>query len=289
MSKSRGPFVFTINNFSDDDLKAVSSVECHSINVGSEVGESGTPHLQGVIYLNSPMLIKGLNKRLGNRAWIQRCKGSWKQNVKYTSKDENIIRSEGEGPQQGQRTDLSEIKALIDSGATMQEIAEANFGSFVKNHRAFNAYRLLKRKRKRDPIDVRWYWGPSGSGKSHAAFEEFPDAYMAEIPDRKGDKLWFDGYDDESCIVFDDFRDGVIPYHKLLRLTMDIGPPSKMETKGGSVCLNNVTTIIFTSIFDPKKTLAEYDVQFERRLSTVREFRARVQSKLGATAAASTP
>lgn len=79
-------------------------------------------------------------------------------------------------------------------------------------------------------------------------------------------------YDGEDCVVFDDFRDGVVPYHKLLRLTMDVGPPPRMETKGGSVCLNNVTTIIFTSIFEPSKTLAEYDVQFERRLTTVKQF-----------------
>ena len=38
--------------------------------------------------------------------------------------------------------------------------------------------------------EVRWYWGASGTGKTYAAQEEFPDAYVKSSADK-----WWDGYD----------------------------------------------------------------------------------------------
>lgn len=45
-----------------------------------------------------------------------------------------------------------------------------------------------------------WYYGETGAGKSHAAYNEFPSHYR-KIANNK----WFDGYQGEPTIILDDF------------------------------------------------------------------------------------
>lgn len=77
------------------------------------------------------------------------------------------------------------------------------------------------------PPDVRWYHGSTGSGKTRAALEEFPDAWVS-MPNGK----WFDGYDAHKVAVLDDFRKSWCDYSMLLRLLDRY--PLRVETKGGS-------------------------------------------------------
>lgn len=74
---------------------------------------------------------------------------------------------------------------------------------------------------------MRWYHGSTGSGKTRAALEEFPDAWVS-MPNGK----WFDGYDAHKAAIIDDFRKGWCEYGVLLRLLDRY--PLRVETKGGS-------------------------------------------------------
>lgn len=288
-------WLFVINNPTDDDRDAVLTIDCVAIVCALERGEKGTPHFQGAVYFKNQRALTGVKKLL-KRAHLDACNGSWQDQIDYCLKGEqpkeeweelgtngpnyglnvNVIRHEGT-VEQGRRNDILRLKQMIDEGKSMLDVADANFGAFLKYNRGLEKYRLLKRKRARDPIEVRWYYGPAGSGKTYAAFEEFPDAFLVETPE-KGQRLWFDGYDGENTLVFDDYRDGSVAYHKLLRICNTTGPAAKMETKGGTVSLDNVTTIIFTSILPPDKELAVCDEQFMRRCpaSKWRKFPCRV-------------
>lgn len=42
-------YVFTLNNYTDLEIEALSQIECRFLGYGKEVGESLTPHLQGLI------------------------------------------------------------------------------------------------------------------------------------------------------------------------------------------------------------------------------------------------
>lgn len=75
--------------------------------------------------------------------------------------------------------------------------------------------------------EVRWYHGSTGSGKTRAALEEFPDAWVSGK-----DGKWFDGYDAHEVAVFDDFRKDFCTFHVLLRLLDRY--PFRIEHKGGS-------------------------------------------------------
>lgn len=110
MGKSRG-YVFTINNWTDDDLTAVKSLVCKYCICGDEVGEQGTRHLQGYVYFQSPRSFKAVSKQL-KRAYLKAAKGTSHQNWLYCTKQETIWEY-GQQPKQGKRNDLQYVVKRI--------------------------------------------------------------------------------------------------------------------------------------------------------------------------------
>lgn len=88
-------YCFTLNNYSDEELnKIIKSADSASILyiIGKEIGESGTPHLQGYINMPVKKSISAVMKLFDNkRIHWEPCKGSEKQNVIYCTKDNNFI------------------------------------------------------------------------------------------------------------------------------------------------------------------------------------------------------
>lgn len=87
---------FVLNNYTDIDISECSSkfkVVCKSCIFSKEVGESGTPHLQGFceFKIKCRPISHGLTERI---KWIK-CKGNREQNVDYCSKDGDIVFSTG--------------------------------------------------------------------------------------------------------------------------------------------------------------------------------------------------
>lgn len=91
--KSRA-YSWTLNNYSEEEyemLKTGGTVGTpNKIIIGKEVGENGTPHLQGYIYYNSPISWKSF-KTANPRMHFEVSKGSHQQNFTYCSKDRNYI------------------------------------------------------------------------------------------------------------------------------------------------------------------------------------------------------
>jgi len=108
-------------------------------------------------------------------------------------------------------------------------------------------------------------WGSTGTGKSHRAWTEFPNAYSKD-PRTK----WWVGYRGEAHIIIDEFRGGIDIAH-LLRWIDKY--PVQVETKGGASALQ-ATHFILTSNLHPfdwypdvdKETLAA----LERRLNIIK-------------------
>lgn len=53
---------FTLNNYSEKEYETIKGVSCRYIVVGKEVGDSGTPHLQGYIEFDNPRVMAGVKK-----------------------------------------------------------------------------------------------------------------------------------------------------------------------------------------------------------------------------------
>jgi len=82
---------------------------------GKEVGESGTPHLQGYVVFNSPLLLTSAKKYFQDGTHFESAKGSHEQASTYCKK-EGDYEEFGQLPQQGKRSDLSALKDAIKDG-----------------------------------------------------------------------------------------------------------------------------------------------------------------------------
>ncbi len=107
-------------------------------------------------------------------------------------------------------------------------------------------------------------WGHTGTGKSHRAWERFPEAY-AKDPRTK----WWTGYRGQEAVIVDEFRGGIDVAH-LLRWTDKY--PVSVETKGSHIPLE-CKYVVFTSNIRPELWYPEVDPEtlmaLMRRLKVV--------------------
>ena len=103
-----------------------------------------------------------------------------------------------------------------------------------------------------------WYWGDSGVGKSHKAYENFnPDTHYV-YPNDNG---WWDGYKGQEIVIINEFRGG-IQYSELLDL-VDKWPKS-VRRRGREPVPFLATTLIITSSMPPDKVYSR--LAFEDKL-----------------------
>ena len=223
----------TINNYDLSLLPGMfeSPDVLYSIR-GLEVGESGTPHVQGyVCFRNKSSLSKVRRLFLGCHAEPKR--GTVQQAIDYCKKD-------------GQFTEFGEVPPEQTSSAnevTRQRYARAielakkdRLTEFEGEDpelytRFYSTYKKIAYDNRTKPADLSdvcglWYYGISGAGKTTKARTDYPSAY---IKDRT---KWWDGYTGQDCVIMDD----VSKYHVALGdMLKDWGDKYsfKAEYKGG--------------------------------------------------------
>jgi len=89
-------WVMVLNNWTEEELKSISSIcskKCKYAIIEKEVGEEGTPHLQG--YFELKKKDRPCSVFNNPRIWFEKAKGKREHNNIYCSKDENIVVSIG--------------------------------------------------------------------------------------------------------------------------------------------------------------------------------------------------
>lgn len=87
---------FTINNYTEEDISSIVPIlreKAKLFIIGDEVGENGTPHLQG--YVEFLKKVRPLSVFETNKIHWEKCKGNRDSNIKYCSKDGKIVASMG--------------------------------------------------------------------------------------------------------------------------------------------------------------------------------------------------
>lgn len=87
-------FCFTVNNWTSEQysmLLAYCIKYCHKYIIGKEIGESGTPHLQGAIWLRTRDRFSGILNKVGFHFHIEKMEGSWPQSMRYCKKDGDYV------------------------------------------------------------------------------------------------------------------------------------------------------------------------------------------------------
>lgn len=241
MSKSRA-YCFTLNNYTEEEYLAISSMECKYLVIGKEKGESGTPHLQGYVYLVNPRTLTSLKKSMP-RAHIEVAKGSPLQASTYCKKDGDFYES-GELPAQGKRSDLEEIREMVNAGQGMREMVDkAHSYQSIRSAELILKYKEKKRDWKPEVI---WVCGKSGTGKTRWAYDNYPPEDIHKQP--ATDTKWFEGYDAHPVVVIDEV-DMETSYPALKELTDRY--PMRVHYKGGMRSFL-AKVIVLTSLETPQ-------------------------------------
>lgn len=287
LSRSRHrSWVFTLNNYGEPDLVALRGLVAAGSAVyvcfQPEVGANGTPHLQGVVCFANPRELGGV-KRLGGlaRAHLEPMRGSIDQAVAYCSKDDTRDASRdfgfsefgqrpvGHGEGRGSRTDVAGAVALLRAGGTYRQLVEEHPAIALRCPAGAQRIAAACQVPRDFKTVVKWYWGPTGTGKTRAAFEEAGSEAYFKMSDNK----WWDGYEGQEAVIVDDYRRDFSTFASLLRLFDRY--PLRVEAKGGSVQFV-AKTIWITSPKDPRATwegrTEEELGQLLRRIDEVRHF-----------------
>lgn len=230
---------------------------------GKEIGDEGTPHLQGYLEMKSRTRMGGVKRWIGDRVHLEIARGTAVQNIEYCSKDGDTW-TFGEPRVQGRRTDLDASRALAEEEG-MRSVSST---CSVMQIRVAEKY-LEYNETARDWLPtVRWFWGPTGTGKSRTARELCSDdTYI-----KNNDSKWWTGYDRHECVIIDDFRPSWWHITEMLRLLDRY--ECLLEVKGGHRQLV-AKTIIVTSSLRPNDCYihtGEAITQLMRRITEVRHF-----------------
>lgn len=253
----------TVTSFNIDYIKStnwrdvINNSRLTYIVAGLEVcPETGKLHYQMYLEFEEKVSVKQIKRLLhDNGAHVEPRYGTAKEAIEYCKKDGNFMEF-GKPKQQGERTDLADVYESLKVGRSLLDIIEEHPGTYIRYFRGIERVQDLFR-RKQQKLEERVqptvlvYIGKSGTGKSHHCYHD-PD-YQAsgyKFPVQQAGKVYFDGYDGESTIWFDEFGGSVLPFGVFLRLCDKW--ETRVETKGASVCITNLRKILISTTTYPK-------------------------------------
>nr|AJD07568.1 replication-associated protein [Sewage-associated circular DNA molecule] len=237
-------FVFTHNNYPNTTLQ--DTIDCKYIIYGKEIGESGTPHLQGFVRFESKKslaqviaLLPGCHVEvaIAPQSAIEYCK----KDGDFTERGIAPLSQKRKGETEKER--WNEIKTLAKAG----RLDEIDSEVYVRNYRTLKEIAKDHMPQVPDATELpgEWFYGPAGTGKSRAAREENPVAYAKPL------NQWWDGYQDEPVVIVDDMD----PFHKSLAYEFKMWGDRYAfvaPIKGGALRIRP-TKVIVTSQYMPEE------------------------------------
>lgn len=231
-----------------------------------ECPETHRFHWQGYMEFKSPLRYSKIIKMFKGDWPTIRCfkrNGPRDKARDYCKKDENFYEfGKWEEGGQGNRTDIRKFCERIDNGEKMGSIAYDMKSEYVKFNRGFEKYKMITAKKIKffENTEVHIYWGATGMGKTTFVLNKYEDIYCPTVT-RNG-IIWFDGYQDEKVILFDEFEQKDVSMTELLKIC-DRANTYTPQIKGGFVN-RNWDTIIFTSNIEPRLwSIAENEEQWK--------------------------
>lgn len=203
MSRARA-YCFTSNNYTDETLASWRGCGSKYLVIGKEVGESGTPHLQGYVEFATVKSLSQL-KAIDGRAHFEVRKGTPQQAADYCKKD-------GDFEESGTITKTRDEVTKENADKWAAHLAAAKAGKFdeLPGNLVLHNYRNLVAIRNENlvvphmdtPLDNYFVWGETHVGKSHWLNNTFPNAYI------KPKNEWWCGYMGEEDVIVEDVCPG---------------------------------------------------------------------------------
>lgn len=264
---------FTCNNYSLEDEALFRALEYAYLVYGREIGDSGTPHLQGYVQFLRKLRLTALKKLHRTCHW-EVAKGTAKENFDYCSKDGDYFESGVAVSVFGGKPTMAE-RALRNRRLFEAPLSELVFSGEVsiKETRALKNARLDIRDELSllgscctldGPTPNFWYWGPTGTGKSLKARSENLGAYL------KTCNKWWDGYAGEEVVIIEDFDESHVCLAHHMKIWADRYPfPAEVKN---SMLRIRPKVIIVTSNVAPSDIWCKANdlLPIERRFTVVR-------------------
>lgn len=229
-------------------------------------------HHQGYVYFSGARgSMKQVAKQLGC-CHVEPCAGNIDQNTDYCSKDGEITEF-GKRPKQGQRIDLEDVKDDIMKGKSVDDICVENPSVYHQYGRTLNKLEdiALRKKYRTEMTSCKWIWGPTGTGKSHMAFDGFNPETHFVYP---YDKDWWDGYKGQPIVIFNEFRGAEhISFGRLLNLIDKY--PIVVSRRGREPVPFLAKEIIITSSLHP--SVAYQDLSMYGKNEDIKQLYRRIQ------------
>lgn len=208
MQSSQGQskfWCFTINNPRPfyADLSGVKSWDY--MIVGNEIGDEGTPHLQGFVAYKIRTRFSTIKAQMP-KAHIEKMLGTPKSASEYCMKDGDYEEfgtlPDYNGGASGGAAKAKNYRAMAELAQAnkIDEIMDIDPVSYVQH---YHAYKRIAQDHpappnKLDDVCGEWLVGEPGVGKSFKAREDNPNYFDKAI------NKWWDGYQGEPVVILDD-------------------------------------------------------------------------------------
>lgn len=245
-------FCFTLNNFTKEQYDAVCAWDCKYIVVGKEVGESGTPHLQGFVCFVNARSFASVKKLCTSAHW-EVSKGTPEQASTYCKKDDKSFFEKGDLPLSAAQKGDAEKNRWKEALKCVQEgrVDDVPADILCVHLRSiqYAAAQIALSKRKVETLSEwqhEWRYGKTECGKSENPRLEHPGAYIKD-PQTE----WWDGYKDEDVVIIDDFDKYNIKHSGNLKRWLD-KYPFQAQVKNAYMMIRP-KKIIVTSNYHPSE------------------------------------
>ena len=199
-------WVFTINNYTPDHETLLQHLDCQYIVYGRETGDSGTPHLQGYVLFRKKLARGGVSRKIPN-AYLAPRNGTHEEARNYCIKDGDFY-ERGEPPLSASQASSRGGAATAAKWMAIQAAAKRGDVDWVAEHHP-KEYVLYKPRLESlyapvtAPLDGEllheWWVGPSGTGKSRALWDLYPNHFAKSI------NKWWDGYRHETVVAIEEW------------------------------------------------------------------------------------
>lgn len=255
--KSRN-WCFTLNNPTDGEVDHIDDVDREKVRYvvyGNEVGENGTPHLQGFIVFKNACRLRSVKDSVGSRAHVEIAKGTVKQNYDYCTKDGRFYEigdrpkfDEEKGEREKKRYKRAwDLARQGDIGTMVNEMPDIAVRHYSTMKRIRDDALFERKLNHLEPNTLmEWYYGPSRTGKSYVARKENPNAYLKDC------NKWWDGYADQETVIVEDVDPtSRLWMCRLLKVWTDIYT-FNAEKKHGNTGMIRPKKVVITSNYHPR-------------------------------------
>jgi len=259
---------FTLNNYTETELgllQTYADVEPRYICWSLEVGEEGTPHVQGYVAWDNPRSLDKFKNAISPRLHYEpHTRGTAQQNRNYClgmvekkgfTQNPTFVEV-GELPEQGSRTDWTQAVTTLQSGTDISTVIQTQ-PHLLPSIRALERFQQISFRPLNRHVNVIVLIGAPGTGKSRWAYDNYPELYS------KPEGQWFDGYSGQKTLLLDDFY-GDIPYSQLLKMCDRY--PLQVPVKCGFIYAQ-WDTVIITSNRSPDTWYPSGTDALNRRIS----------------------